>query len=86
MYLYIISRVMGLYMCMCRSSKVVWKDTSFHFKLVYMGTKGDWPFLRSALKLRTGWNCLRICHLCNEADPLLQRLPHFVTSQVMPNI
>ena len=33
--------------------------------MVYLGTKGDWPFLRSAFKLGTGFNCARVCHLCN---------------------
>ena len=50
--------------------KVEWKEASFRYKFVYMGTKGDWPFLRTSLKLRTGWNCFRICHLCNEPDSL----------------
>ena len=30
-----------------------------------MGTKGDWPFVRSSLALNCGYNCTKKCHLCD---------------------
>ncbi|CAE7495689.1 Khdc3 [Symbiodinium pilosum] len=36
--------------------------------MIYTGTKGDWPFLRSCFRLSTGFNCKRVCHLCDVAD------------------
>ncbi|CAE7653618.1 Khdc3 [Symbiodinium pilosum] len=36
--------------------------------MIYTGTKGDWPFLRSAFRLATGFNCRRVCHLCDVPD------------------
>ena len=29
-----------------------------------IGVKGDWPWLRSAFRLSTGFRCRRLCHLC----------------------
>lgn len=34
----------------------------------YMGDKGDWPWLRHAHKLQTGFSSRRICHLCDLDD------------------
>ena len=38
----------------------------------YLGNKGDWPWLRAAHKLKTGYNCKRICHLCEASDVRMQ--------------
>lgn len=52
----------------CYSSKVVWKDSSYHLKFVVVGTKGDWPFLRSAYSLAVGFNCTDKCHRCDTRE------------------
>ena len=51
------------------TSEVEWKGRKFLFRFVYLGTKGDWPFLRSAFKLSCGFNCKRKCHLCDIQEP-----------------
>lgn len=37
-------------------------------RLVCVGTKGDWVFLRKAFHLNCGFNCSAKCHLCNSTD------------------
>ncbi|CAL1145148.1 unnamed protein product [Cladocopium goreaui] len=37
-------------------------------RLIWIATKGDWPFLRKACSLFTGFTSLRICHLCSGQD------------------
>ena len=34
------------------------------FRAAFLGVKGDWPWLRKCMFLRTGFTSLRICHLC----------------------
>lgn len=34
------------------------------FRFAYVGLKGDWPFLRKAMKLATGFRSKHICHFC----------------------
>lgn len=38
------------------------------FYLRFMGCKGDWPFLRMAYGLQTGFSSTRICHVCPGHD------------------
>ena len=33
-----------------------------------IGVKGDWPFVKKAMHLRTGYASKRICHLCDSQD------------------
>ena len=49
-------------------AQVKFGDRNFHVYVKYLGDKGDWPWLRSAHKLKTGFNCKRICHLCDGVD------------------
>ena len=41
--------------------------------LLTTAIKGDWPFLRSALHLRTGFTSRRVCHICKSEVPCLAR-------------
>ena len=50
------------------TSEVSWKGISHHFRFVMMGTKGDWPFLRSAYSLSCGFCCTDKCHRCDLRD------------------
>ena len=50
--------------------------------MVYTGTKGDWPFLRTSFRLATGFNCKRVCHLCDVADSMLQLTDPFFNNHV----
>lgn len=43
-------------------------DTTERFFCQFIGTKGDWPFLRASYQLRSGFTSLRICHLCDGQD------------------
>lgn len=47
------------------TSQVEWQGRSYHFRLAMTGTKGDWPFLRSAFALSCGFNCKDKCHRCH---------------------
>ena len=40
------------------------------FRPVYVGLKGDWPYVRKIAKLRTGFQATipRKCHLCDVED------------------
>ena len=40
------------------------KGQTLHF--IYLGCKGDWPYLRKMMGLASGFRSLRLCHLCNE--------------------
>ena len=44
--------------------EVEWKGKSFHFRFIFTGTKGDWPFLRSAYSLECGFTSTQKCHRC----------------------
>lgn len=44
--------------------QVMWKGQRFKFATRFCGSKGDWPYLRSAYRLRTGFTSKRICHIC----------------------
>lgn len=37
-------------------------------RLVCIGVKGDWPFLRKACSLKTGFTAARICHRCSSKE------------------
>ena len=50
-------------------NKVKWKDETFNFRFIPVALKGDWPFLRSAVHLQTGFSSLRKCHLCSGEVP-----------------
>lgn len=39
------------------------------FYFVYVALKGDWPYIRKALNLNTGFTSTRICHHCSTLDP-----------------
>ena len=41
---------------------------TFHFG--FTGLKGDWPYLRKAAGLSTGFQCQRVCHLCENTVSL----------------
>lgn len=51
------------------------KDQTFHF--IYLGCKGDWPYLRKMMGLASGFRSLRLCHLCNEEVSQLYRPNNF---------
>ena len=34
------------------------------FRAAFVGVKGDWPWLRKCMALRTGFTSSRVCHLC----------------------
>ena len=38
------------------------------FRLVLLDLKGDWPFLRKAAGLSTGFTSKRVCHMCDAAE------------------
>ena len=46
------------------AAKVEWKGQKHHFRFIFTGCKGDWPFLRSAYNLNCGYNCTAKCHRC----------------------
>ena len=52
----------------------MWEGQSYRFYARYCGTKGDWPFLRSAFRLWSGYTSLRVCHLCPGTDARLHFL------------
>ena len=54
-----------------RCTQVRFDGEDYFFRWIMVGTKGDWPFLRSAYALNNGYNCLKKCHLCqiDEAWP-----------------
>ena len=62
---------------MINSLKATWKGRSYHYNMIYLGTKGDWPFLRSSFRLATGFNCLRVCHLCDTSESKLNGSIYF---------
>ncbi|CAK9043468.1 unnamed protein product [Durusdinium trenchii] len=41
------------------------------FYAAYVACKGDWPWLRKAYALYSGFTSKRICHLCDVSDPLI---------------
>ena len=51
------------------------KDQTFHF--IYLGCKGDWPYLRKMMGLASGFRSLHLCHLCNEEVSQLYRPNNF---------
>ena len=36
------------------------------FFLIYLGVKGDWPWLRKVMGLKTGPTSSQKCHICEE--------------------
>lgn len=61
------SKCLGM-MCGNRSSQVSFAGERHTFYVRYMGCKGDWPFLRTAMRLRSGYTSKRVCHLCPLED------------------
>lgn len=41
------------------------------FRPIYVGLKGDWPYIRKVAKLKSGFQATlpRKCHLCAVEDP-----------------
>ncbi len=56
--------------------QVSWKGTTTHFYMQYLGAKGDWPWLRSAYRLATGFTSTRICHRCHGRETRIKKLNH----------
>lgn len=48
--------------------KVTFGGTRQKFYFQFCGAKGDWPFLRSAYRLASGYSSTRKCHLCDVSD------------------
>jgi hypothetical protein len=38
------------------------------FYAIYIACKGDWPWIRKAYGLHTGFSSNRKCHICTGAD------------------
>ena len=76
--------------CHLKLAQVEWQNKKYTYFFTYCGTKGDWPFLRSALGLNCGYNCLRKCHRCDIADTWLNQFcPQnlsFPISKVPPSL
>lgn len=65
---------------------VTWKGESHHFHFIVTGTKGDWPFLRSAYNLSCGFNCSDKCHRCCEPEWWnLKKMKEFPASTTNPS-
>ena len=43
------------------------------FWFIYLGVKGDWPWLRKSMGLFTGPTSRRICHLCSQKAAVLHK-------------
>ena len=54
----------------CYPCKVDRPGFSGKIHLVPLAIKGDWVFLRKAMRLATGFSSKRICHLCCGDDAL----------------
>lgn len=52
-------------------------DVTETFHVRYIGTKGDWPFLRAAFRLKTGYTSKRVCHLCPATESWHGNAYHF---------
>lgn len=48
----------------CGWTQVTFEGRVENFRVQFLGTKGDWPFLRAAYRLWTGFTSTRICHVC----------------------
>lgn len=76
--------------CHLKLAQVEWQNKKYTYFFTYCGAKGDWPFLRSALGLNCGYNCLRKCHRCDIADTWLNQFcPQnlsFPISKVPPSL
>lgn len=59
------------YAMLCASRQVKYNGITERFWFQFLGTKGDWPWLRSAYKLSTGFTSKRKCHRCAIPVPLL---------------
>ena len=67
-----------LFMCLPSAEvcKVQWSTRTFTFHMVPIMLKGDWPYLRAAAHLATGFSSKRKCHLCNaRVAGLIQFVP-----------
>ena len=49
-------------------SQVRCQQTVINVKVAMIGVKGDWPFMKKSMHLRTGYTSKRICHLCDAKD------------------
>ena len=52
--------------------QVTWQGRTTRWFFKYLGTKGDWPWLRSCFKLSAGFTSKRKCHKCASTEPCLQ--------------
>ena len=57
----------------CKSNQV--RGERFYF--IYLGLKGDWPYLRKAMGLATGPTSRRKCHYCNKPDSWFENSSFF---------
>ena len=64
--------------------QVVWGSKSYVFRFIPVVCKGDWPWLRSAMHLSTGFSSLRKCHLCDGQVhiPALVRILYLVVGML----
>lgn len=49
--------------------QVLWKGKVLKYRFIIICIKGDWPFLRAACGLASGYNCKDKCHRCLVAEP-----------------
>lgn len=60
------------FMTFYASPEVHFEGQSFKVHFRYLGSKGDWPWLRSVFRLETGFTSRRVCHICPSREPGLQ--------------
>ena len=64
----------------CRH-QVNWRLTKIRFYFQCLGVKGDWPWLRSAYRLVTGYKSKRLCHRCPSLESShMDLVKHFILS------
>lgn len=51
--------------------QVSWQGNTYHIYVKFLGSKGDWPWLRSSYHLQSGFASTRKCHLCDAREPFL---------------
>ena len=74
--------VSAIYLVLIISLQVPFENTKLKFYFRFLGVKGDWPFLRSIYRLKTGFTSKRLCHICPAADSSLHTCMNaFVTTR-----
>ena len=64
----------------CRH-QVNWRLTKIRFYFQCLGVKGDWPWLRSANRLVTGYKSKRLCHRCPSLESShMDLVKHYILS------